>query len=287
MFRPYLELMRPANVATALADVLAGFGVAGLVNRRGLPWLLMATAGLYAGGVVLNDVFDRDVDRRERPERPIPSGRVSAGRAAAFGAALLIAGVGCAFIATVAAGLTAAAIAALVLLYDAWGKRHPALAPVNMGLCRAGNLMLGIAASPGALARSWPLGVIPLLYIAAVTAISRGEVHGGRRGAATVALLSLDLALAALAAVAMRSGANAMPALLLTAVLCWRVIPPFWTARQRGTPAAIRTAVTRGVLSLVILDAAIAASYAGPLYAAIVLSTGLVAGWLARMFAVT
>ena len=39
--RPYLELIRPANVATALADVLAGYGVAGLANHSALPWLLV------------------------------------------------------------------------------------------------------------------------------------------------------------------------------------------------------------------------------------------------------
>jgi hypothetical protein len=46
-------------------------------------------------------------------------------------------------------------------------------------------------------------------------------------------------------------------------------------------------AIKRGVLSLVILDAAIGASYAGPVWAAVILSTGLVAGWLSRLFAVT
>ena len=84
-YRPYLELLRPANVVTALADVLAGYAVAGLGDRRALYWLLGATACLYAGGVVLNDVFDRDIDRRERPERPIPSGRVSVAAASALG----------------------------------------------------------------------------------------------------------------------------------------------------------------------------------------------------------
>ena len=84
-YRPYLELLRPANVVTALADVLAGFAIAGLGNRAALPWLLLATAALYAGGIVLNDVFDRDIDSSERPERPIPSGRVSVAAAAALG----------------------------------------------------------------------------------------------------------------------------------------------------------------------------------------------------------
>ena len=59
MLRAYLELLRPANVTTALADVLAGFAVAGLLNQAALPWLLLATACLYGGGIVLNDEIGR------------------------------------------------------------------------------------------------------------------------------------------------------------------------------------------------------------------------------------
>ena len=93
MLRGYLELLRPANVVTAVADVLAGYAVAGRANSRALPWLLTATVCLYAGGVVLNDFFDRELDAVERPERPIPSGRVPARHAAALGTALLAGGV--------------------------------------------------------------------------------------------------------------------------------------------------------------------------------------------------
>lgn len=293
--RAYLELLRPANVVTALADVLAGFAVARLADRAALPWLLLATAALYAGGVVLNDFFDRDLDRVERPERPIPSGRVPAGRALALGVLLLAAGAGAAFAAGPVAGAVASAIAALVFLYDAWGRRHDAIAPVNMGLCRALNLLLGIAASPPALAASWPLGCVPFLYIAAVTMVSRGEVRGGGRGAAGTALLFLGVAWLALVFVAARTSpagaAGALsgrwPALLLAAVLGWRVIPPFWRARRTPAPSVARRAVKRGVLSLVILDATIGAAYAGPVYAALVLATGVIAGMLARVFAVT
>src|SRR4051794_10139688 len=76
--RAYLALLRPANVVTALADVLAGAAVAGEPWSASLPWLLASTACLYAGGVVLNDVADRTIDAAERPERPIPSGAVRA-----------------------------------------------------------------------------------------------------------------------------------------------------------------------------------------------------------------
>ena len=235
-YRGYVELVRPANVATALADVLAGYAVAGIGDPPRLAWLLLSTACLYAGGVVLNDVFDRDLDRIERPERPIPSGRVSTTAAAGLGTGLLAAGILAATLATPAAGIVAGATAACVLLYDAWGKRQGLLGPVNMGLCRALNLLLGIAAAPAMLTDAWPLALLPLVYIAAVTAVSRGEVHGGRRGVTAYALISLSLVLVALAAVALgRGGVSAAGAagVTFTLVLAWRVLPAFWARVPR------------------------------------------------------
>lgn len=285
--RPYLELLRPANVVTALGDILAGYAVAGLGAPRSLPWLLGASVCLYAGGVVLNDVFDRHIDSIERPERPLPSGRVSVRAAAFLGGGLLAAGVLAALAANPWAAAVAVATATLVLLYDAWGKRHALAGPVNMGLCRAGNLALGIAAVPGALASSWPILGLPLVYITAVTAVSRGEVHGGKRPVAAFALISLGLLLLALVWLSGWSGRPALAGLVLTAALAWRVLPPFWRVWQRPDPAAIRRAVRTGVLSLVLLDAVVGAVYAGPVYSIAILAIALSAGWLARRFAVT
>ena len=285
--RGLLELLRPANVATALGDVLAGFAVAGVPSFGLLPWLLVATACLYGGGVVLNDVFDRNLDRIERPERPIPSGRVPVSLAAIVGTTLLGAGVVAAAMTTWLAGAIAGAIAGLVLFYDAWGKRYLAVAAISMGACRALNLLLGVAAVPAAVRSEGWLAMIPLLYIGAITIVSRGEVHGGSRRIATVALISLSAALAALAVVAAGAGARALPAVMLLLILAWRVLPPFLEARRTPMPGPIRGAVKRGVLSLVLVDAVISAAYAGALYAAAVVLTAFVAGWLARRFAVT
>lgn len=287
MLRAYLELLRPPNVMTAVADVLAGYAVAGLGNGRALPWLVAATACLYASGVVLNDYFDRRLDAVERPERPIPSGRVPPSGAAALGAVLLVAGVATASQATRAAGLTALVMAVLIVLYDAWSKRHAIAGPVNMGLCRALNLVLGIAAVPAALADHWPLALVSLVYIAAVTLVSRGEVHGGKLGAAALALVSLAGVVAALAVISLGAGARSVVGLALTAGLAWRVLPPFWAVFRDSRPALIRQAVKAGVLSLVLVDAVISAAYAGPLYTAAVLATAVLAGVLARMFSVT
>ncbi len=282
--RDYLELLRPANVVTAVADILAGYAVAGLGAPRSLPWLLAASVCLYAGGVVLNDVFDRGIDSVERPERPLPSGRIRVRTAAVLGGSLLGAG-------TLAANPWAAAVAGatagLILLYDGWGKRQALVGPVTMGLCRAGNLALGIAAVPPALASSWPILGLPLVYITAVTAVSRGEVHGGKRPVAAFALISLGLLLLALAWLSGWSGPRTLAGLVLTAALAWRVLPPFWRVWQRPDAPAIRRAVRTGVLSLVLLDAVIGAVYAGPVYSIAILAVALSAGWLARRFAVT
>jgi 4-hydroxybenzoate polyprenyltransferase len=285
--RGFVDLIRPPNVLTAVADVLAGYAVAGLGHSRALPWLIAATACLYAGGVALNDFFDRHLDAVERPERPIPSGRTPPAAAAAFGGILLAAGVALASRATREAMFLATAIAAFVLLYDAWGKRHAPIAPWTMGLCRALNLMLGVAAVPAALSHAWPLAIVPLVYISAVTAVSRGEVHGGKRGVALLALISLTFVLITLLVVSVTGPRQTVAGLALVALLAWRVWRPFWTVWRAPTAVAIRSAVRAGVLSLVLIDAVIGAAYGGPVYAAGILAIAVMAGILARAFAVT
>jgi len=283
----YLELLRPANVVTAAADIVAGYAVSGATTLDRLPSLVVSSMCLYAGGVVLNDVFDRHIDARERPERPIPSGRIAVARAALLGAALLVTGVLSATSASREAGLIAAALAIAVLVYDAAAKRHPVAGPTAMGTCRGLNFVLGLAAVPAAVSTFWPLSLLAVSYIAGVTVISRGEVAGGRTAMAGVSLALVGGSIAVLAVVAGWQGVRAPVALAFAAALAWLVLPPLLDARRLPDAGAIRLAVKRGVLSLVLLDAALAAAFAGTSYGVAVLATGLVAGYLARFFAVT
>ena len=125
--RAYLELVRLPNLFTAVGDIVAG----DLIVSRGVDvsWRDLAhpetgECRLYAGGVVLNDYFDRDVDAVERPERPIPSGRIHERDALKLGGRLL--GSGCIF--SVGVGvpslLVAALLAGCIVLYDAKGQAH-------------------------------------------------------------------------------------------------------------------------------------------------------------------
>jgi 4-hydroxybenzoate polyprenyltransferase len=285
--RPYLELLRPPNLATAGADILAGYAVAGAGVSKELPWLLLATICLYGGGVTLNDFFDRDLDSIERPERPIPSGRVRPAAAAILGAALLFAGIVTAGLATPVSAVVAGAIAALVILYNGWAKRHMVLGPMNMGLCRALNLVLGISAIPAALSGSWQLALLPFVYICGVTALSRGEVHGGSSRTALFSFVCVLSVLAGALLLTLSPGHRSVGGWALALILGWRVLPPIWRAYGDSQPVLIRNAVKTGVLSLVLLDAVTAAAYAGTYYGLLLLTSAVLAGRLARFFAVT
>jgi 4-hydroxybenzoate polyprenyltransferase len=287
--RAALELIRPANVATSLADVLAGFAVGGLSAWSALPWLLLATACLYGGGITLNDVCDRATDARERPERPLPSGRVSLQTATLLATGLLVAGLGAAAMAGSRAALVATAIVVLVVLYDTWAKHHAVLGPITMGLCRGLNLLLGATVAPAFFTQAWVPALIVTAYIAAVTVVSRGEVTGGQKSAAALAFGLVSGVVAALGVLSLGAGdtISTVGAMVLTLFCGWRVVRAFSAAWRTPAAATIRNAVKTGVLSLALVDAVIAASYAGMIYCLALLATAFLAGRLARAFAVT
>lgn len=285
--RPYLQLMRPANLPTAAADALAGLAIVGASDLQVLPFLCLASVALYAGGVTLNDAFDARLDAVERPERPIPSGRVAVRHAVLLGAALLAVGVLSAFGAGTVSGFVALALALLVLGYDAWSKHHPWLGPLNMGACRGVNLLLGMSAVPLLMGDRWHLALLPVAYVAAITAVSRGEVHGGGRMAGRLALGLLLTVIGGVTGALLARGATGLFALPFLLFFAWRVLPPFYRAAEAPLAEHARAAVKAGVLSVVALDAVLGASHAGPLAGALILSLMPVSGWLARRFAVT
>jgi 4-hydroxybenzoate polyprenyltransferase len=181
--KAFIELMRPANVITALTDILAGMSIVGfLFNLSEIDSVLflgISTMCLYAGGVVFNDLFDHALDQIERPERALPSGRIKKNEAIFGGIVLLVIGIFCAFWQSNLSGIIAVFITVLALFYDWRGKHMTIFGPLNMGLCRAFNLLLGMSVYEIGVFNYGYLILIPFIYIAAITLVSRGEVHGG------------------------------------------------------------------------------------------------------------
>lgn len=293
----YLQLLRPANIITALADVLAGLAVAGAslslsggtapVEVSSMGALLAATVGLYGGGVVLNDVFDAPLDADERPERPIPSGRASRPGAALFGGLLLAGGIGAAILVNATSALVAAIVAGGAVLYDASAKHHVIFGPMMMGLCRGGNLLLGVSAVPALLLPNAYLVLLPLAFVGAITGISQGEVHGGRRRTGILAVLLVIGVLAGLLTLGLRSGYHVLHAAPFVLLLTVQVLPPFVRAARTPEPEPIQNAVQSGVVALIPLNAALAAGFGGWVYGLLVLALLPVSFGLSRLFDVT
>ena len=288
----YLQLMRPANIVTAWADILLGYAAAGAVtvsnlNFAVLGWLILATTGLYGGGVVFNDVCDAELDAVERPERPIPSGRASLSGAILLGTGLLATGIVAAAMVSGLSAVLATIVAITALLYDKYGKHQTILGPLNMGACRGGNLLLGVSAVPAAVGDRWYLALIPIIYIAAITAISQGEVYGGRKITGIVAIGLIGLVIGNILGLGLLPEYTLLITLPFLALFTALVLPPFVKAAITPSPELIQTAVKAGVLSLIVLDATIAAGFANWIYGLLLLALLPVSRFLARLFSVT
>jgi len=296
-FMGYMRLVRPANLPTAVADILAGLAISGLYGASfdpGLPdssvyfqglWLILGSTALYAGGVVLNDVFDAKLDRIERPERPIPSGLVTVSGAAVFGGILLVLGIILAFIAHPFSGYIAILLVFMILTYDAYFKKFPFLGPLNMGICRGVNLILGMSALGSIL--HWWYALIPVAYIFAITLISRGEVHGeNKKQLIWAAILYALVIFSVISIVALHPMhvTQVLPVLVLFAFLLYL---PLTNAHRNNNPETIRKAVMAGVLSLIVLDAALALVFTPWWYGFLILMLWPLSRMLSKLFAVT
>lgn len=286
--------MRPANIVTSIADILAGIAISGVLAEAdlaigyALPVVLLciSTIGLYGGGVVFNDVFDAPLDRVERPERPIPSGAIHIREAAVLGAVLLAAGIVAAFAVSYISGFLAALIMVSALVYDKWGKHLSLLGPVNMGLCRGLNLLLGISIYPAAVYQWWWLSVVPVIYIASITMVSRGEVHGGKPVTLYAAAFLYGLVWGWICYFSILRN-RLLVTLLFLLPFAWMIFRPLFIALQQPVGRNIGRAVKAGVLALILMNAAWAAAF-DAFYAAFFIVLLLpVSIKLGKMFAVT
>lgn len=289
----YLRLARPANIVTAIADVLAGIALSGLllstlVSEEYINILLLclSTIGLYGGGIVYNDVFDIDLDRIERPERTIPCGLVSLREATIWGTSLLVFGILMAFAVNSMAGVLAILTTLAALIYNKWGKHHPFLGPPNMGLCRGFNLLLGISILPDRVWDIWYIAFVPILYISAITLISRGEVHGSDRKPLYTAVFLYSIVILLIFGFSWNQGM--VPEVFIFLLLfAFMIFKPLLLAIKKPTGPAIGKSVKAGVMALILMNAAWAAASGAWILALFIVILLPLSFWLSRQFAVT
>lgn len=299
--------MRPANVVTSVADALAGMAIAGyfmnwsdyagggyhfydqaILDNFYLPVILLciSTIGLYSGGIIFNDVFDAELDKVERPERPIPSGLISKNAASIFGGIFFFIGIFAAGLYSPASRYIAAAIMIACLTYDKWAKHHSILGPLNMGLCRGLNLLLGVSIINSALQTWWFLAIIPIIYIASITMISRGEVHGGSKKMLYFGGLLYAIVITSILFFAYTK-AYFIYALVFVIPFALMIYLPLLKAIKNPIGPNIGKAVKSGVIALILMNAAWASAFGVFQIALFILILLPVSLLLSKAFAVT
>ncbi|MGI9177224.1 MAG: UbiA family prenyltransferase [Pirellulales bacterium] len=293
----WVRLIRMPNLATAVADSLAGYlVVSGLTPLDWPPavcWLAMlASLAFYAAGMVLNDVYDVDLDRVERPERPLPSGAIAVTRAALVGQLLMAGGAAAACGTAVVTGLpwpalVGALLSAAIWLYDRRAK-GTAAGPAVMGSCRGLNWLLGMTAAGGPTElHEWAIPLGMAIYVAGITLFARDEAGSVRRGTllAGMAAMAAGLVIAAgFAWIPWLDGASRLATLPVgTWLACWAILGMSVLLRAveavaDPVPARVRAAVGNAIMAIITLDAVLVLAACGERWAIVVI--GLLAWFL-------
>ncbi len=288
----FLQLVRFANVFTAMADILLGFA---LVNGSFTPThsfvvLLAVSVCHYWTGMIFNDVFDRAIDAEQRPLRPIPSGRIPVKVAVAIGIICNITGLGLAAYVGRDSLIVAAALTVSIYLYDKVLKKTP-LGPVAMGSCRFFNVMLGASAA----INDSPWSVNPLVvatgfgvYVTGLTWFAKQEAKWSHRGLLIAAAGVIAAGLCILAGFTWKaSGGLEDPSstLLVLGMIAFTVGRRLVTAISEPSPQNVQLAIKVMLLSLVMLDATLVVyvtgqSALGLVTAALMIPAFILAKWI-------
>ena len=199
--------MRPPNLPTAAADIIAGCAIVGVFAHLTLNFtgglavdmmlLVLSSILLYAGGVVFNDVFDFEIDKAERPERPIPMGTVPINSAIFLGSGML--------------GMTIFGIPPVLF---------------------------------------WCYSLLPIIYIAAVTLISRGEVHGNNKKYLLFSGLLYGVVIISILTLILESEQHWLLISPFLILFIGAIFKPLVKAYSFNTPENIKKAVKAGVIFL-------------------------------------
>ena len=283
----YLQLIRLPNIFSSLADSSAGYlVVADSIDIPVLICLSLVSACIYAAGCVLNDYCDIEKDQRERPERPIPSGRASKSEALFLFCTLSIVSLILSAYAGIRTFFTAFILVMMVIVYSRITKERPVAGPVNMALCRAVNLFLGMTAVAHVSILGLFFVLISFLYVLSLTVLSDYEMTGtpGKK------IWFVSSGLTGVLCILIFMGITQFikkDSLLYTLIFIIFIGPPFIRMLKNIKPAAIGQAIKYLVLGIPVLDAVYVAGVQNWIYAVPVAACALVSIIAAKFFYVT
>lgn len=294
--RDWAELVRLPNVFTILSDSLAA---AILVTGSSLytlswVWIALALAVLasvmtYWGGMILNDVVDLEEDRLTRTGRPLVQGRVSPVIAGHIGNAMLLVAPIVVLLATNlfqhqplwmgAAFLASMVLSLSVRAYDS-SLKHTLAGPLLMGTCRALNIvmvgcvMLSVSGAEAVMPRALLCMAAGVgVYIVGITVFARREESESQPSGLGLGLV-LEVAGFGLIAALPYLSHDEIPGRwqidpfraypVLIALIGLTVVNRGVQALSHPVSRKVQLAVKHAILTLILLDAAVASLSAGP-----------------------
>lgn len=291
----FFLLLRPANILTSVSDVWAGFAISGailislhrvishLAHPEALIYLTLSGAALCAGSMVLSDYFDLYLDSIDHPEKPLPQGILSGRFAATSGFLFFLFGILLAFLTGPVSGFISVVITIFYLFYNVYGRYHSLIGPINMGLVRGAQLLLGISLLPSAIGFNFAVIFIPMVYIAAITSISRFEFSGISRLAIQLTgwlYLFVILYLLAVAIINQKFWIT-LPFIIF---LFFQIFVPITQAFKSPSYKTVERTVNQGIVSLIILNASLAVSFQGIFMGLIIISLLPISKLLSRYY---
>jgi UbiA prenyltransferase family len=271
-----LRLGRVSNLPTVWTNVIAGATIANAAATiADVAVVGLVMTAFYVGGMYLNDFFDREIDARERPGRPIHAGDIGAGTVSAIGFALLAIGVALLAPFGLLTAIWGLALAAAIVLYDAWHKGN-IFAPVIMGLCRALVYLATGAAVSGEIRSTLIIGATALAaHVIGLTYAAKQE-NLNQVGKLWPLFILAGPVLFALSGIS-----GGWPVVIGAFVLCAVDIAAVRLLARRVTPDAVPRAVSMLIAAICLVDALAVALYGGGMLLACLCASGYV---LTRLF---
>jgi 4-hydroxybenzoate polyprenyltransferase len=275
----FLKLFRFPLVFTAIADSAAGYLICTGIREIHAPTMALlaaASAGLYFFGMGLNDIADRNRDKQLAPTRMLPSGRLSL-KAAVAAVALVLGGSLAAVFAIPGTPIVQrlvvwGAVVFFICAYNLFLK-----VPPTMGAVRACNLLLGVVAarriefSMAGQPYQYAMMALPaFVYVTSLTYVSTLEEGGPSALKLRLGAISMTVGawMAALAGPAVERFVYWGPMVIkqLWSVVIAAVLSAWIQYRVRHAldKKGIMLLVRDGVGGIILLDAALLASFDSP-----------------------
>jgi 4-hydroxybenzoate polyprenyltransferase len=145
---------------------------------------------------------------------------------------------------------------------------------------------LGISIVTAALHDSWYLAFVPVVYIASITMISRGEVHGGKKTTLYLAGILYLVVIGLISFFAFRKE-NFLITVVFLIPFAWMIFDPLIKAVREPVGPKIGRAVKAGVIGLIMMNASWAAAFGFLGLALIIILLLPLSLYLSKSFAVT